>query len=105
MMGLAERRTYATQDHNADVTMKVNGWPMGSRFVADVGTGVHFDISMFDPDGDGVTVYELYRGTPGSETSTLIATAEDVTHEHLDAGLNPLFCWSLVQPKRLPGEH
>ena len=79
MAGFAARRTYATQDHNAEVTMKVNGWPMGARFDVNVGEGVNFDVSTFDSDGEGVTLYELFRGSPGVP-ATLIATADNVDH-------------------------
>jgi hypothetical protein len=37
LAGLAARRTYATQDHNVQVAMQVNGWPMGSQLLAGEG--------------------------------------------------------------------
>ena len=78
MGGLADRHTYATQDHNVTVDMAVNGWPMGSRFDAEQGVGVNFDVDVDDSDGEGVQKFELFRAEPGASTATLVATAENV---------------------------
>jgi hypothetical protein len=78
MGGIAGRNTYATQDHNVTVDMSVNGWPMGSRFLAEHGGGVHFDVDVSDSDGEGVQKFELFRGVPGASAPTLVATADGV---------------------------
>ncbi|MFQ5600678.1 MAG: lamin tail domain-containing protein, partial [Candidatus Krumholzibacteriia bacterium] len=78
MAGIAARRTFASQDHNVQVNMKADGWPMGARFTAKVGAGVNFDVSVSDSDGDNVAQFELLRGTPGSATPAIVATAENV---------------------------
>ena len=78
--GIAARRTYATQDHNVLVHLQANGWPMGSRFAAAIGGGVHFDVLVDDPDGEATSLVELYRGVPGASDAVLIATAPGVSH-------------------------
>lgn len=76
---IAKRRTYASQDHNVQVDMRANGWPMGSRFEAEVGAGVNFDVTVGDPDGEGVLAFELFRGTPGASfPAEPVATAQGV---------------------------
>lgn len=77
---VAARQTYATQDHNAVVRLQANGWPMGSRFVAAPGAGVHFDVSVEDPDGEGTSLFELYRGVPGTSDAVPVAMAPNVSH-------------------------
>lgn len=78
--GIAARRTYASQDHNVTVDMRVNGWPMGSRFLAEQGVGVNFDVLVGDSDGEGVQKFELFRAEPDNAGATLIATADNVDH-------------------------
>lgn len=79
LTSIAARRTYATQDHNAAVAMKVDGWPMGSRFEALVGAGVNFDVSVSDPDGEATSQFELFRGVPGVSDPVVVATASNVS--------------------------
>ena len=76
--GIGLRRTYATQDHNAVVSMKVDGWPMGARFEAAIGAGVNFDVSVSDPDGETMSLFELFRGVPGVSDPVLVATAANI---------------------------
>jgi hypothetical protein len=79
MTAIGQRKTYASQDHNVQVDMQVDGRPMGSRFDALVGAGVNFDITVTDPDGDGVELFELFRGVPGTSfPSKPVATAGGV---------------------------
>jgi len=80
LAGLAHRRAYASQDHNAELDMRVNGYPMGSRFFAGPGDGVNFDLTVGDSDGEHVQLFELFRGIPGAQIPMLVATADNVDH-------------------------
>jgi len=75
---ISRSRTYATQDHNVVVDMKVNGWFMGARFAASAPHGVDFDVTVTDPDDEDTILFELFRGEPGVSDAEIIATAANV---------------------------
>lgn len=69
---LAARRTYASQDHNTEVTFSADGHAMGEAFTA--AQGIRIAAHVFDPDpADGVAQIDLYRGVTGTSAATKVA--------------------------------
>lgn len=72
MFALADRRTYATQDHNVNVQFSADGRAMGQAFTSR--QGIRIAVRVIDPDPtDGVVQIELFRGVTGVANATRIA--------------------------------
>ncbi len=72
LAGLAEGRSYATQDHNAVVGVSANGFPMGRVFATPAGIRIALDVT--DPDlDDFVAEVELFRGITGASSAVKVA--------------------------------
>jgi len=82
MSSLADRRCYATQDHNTEVQFSADGRAMGTAWTS--GAGIRFAAKIIDPDlGDAVTQIDLLRGITGVSNAAVVASSAD----------NPNFAW------------
>jgi len=70
--GLAARRCYATQDHNARADFSAEGHAMGQAFAWP--SGVRIAARVTDPDlGESVAQIDLFRGVTGVSSATRVA--------------------------------
>lgn len=78
--GMAERRTYASQDHNTVVDFTAEGHAMGEAFTAP--QGVRVAVHVTDPDpGAAVAQIDLFRGITGALTgATRVAWSSGSNH-------------------------
>ncbi len=75
MTALQARRTFATEDVNYELGLKANGLWMGSE-ITHTGS-ITFEITGFDPDGEGGVLVELI--TFGGEVVTQTTASSDFT--------------------------
>lgn len=61
---MQQRRFYAADDANAEVTFKISGQPMGSQLT--LPGAPTLEVNVVDQDGEAVTSIELLAGIPGS---------------------------------------
>lgn len=69
---MAERRTYATQDHNVVVKFSADGHAMGEAFARPQGPRIAVEVTDPDP-GEAVAQIDLYRGITGVSGATRVA--------------------------------
>jgi hypothetical protein len=73
LSGMAARRTYATQDHNAVVRFSADGHAMGEAFTAS--EGIRIAVQVTDPDPtDAVAQIDLLRGITGTSLAVIVAS-------------------------------
>ena len=74
LQALRVRRFYASDDWNAQVTLTLNGQPMGSILQAPGAAALN--VTAADPDGEATSSITLMRGVPGSGSNAVgVATA------------------------------
>ena len=74
LQALRARRFYASDDWNAQVTLELNGQPMGSILTDPAPAAL--TLTYADPDNEPVRSITLLRGEPGSGTNAVtVATA------------------------------
>jgi len=79
---LRQRRFYASDDWNAEVTLTLNGQPMGSIFSGQGTVGLQ--VTYADPDAEAGTI-TLMRGVPGSgAVATMVATGTGAALSYTD---------------------
>ncbi len=75
MSAMKQRRFYATDDWNTQVTFSVNGNIMGSKVILNSNSSIN--VTVYDPDaGDNVKRIDIYYGIPGSNISPVILTTQ-----------------------------
>ncbi|GAB3241962.1 hypothetical protein GCM10027346_37840 [Hymenobacter seoulensis] len=72
---LQQRRFYAADDANVEVTLTISGQPMGSQLTQPGAPTL--EVNVVDQDGEAVAAIELVAGIPGSGelATTLTSTA------------------------------
>ncbi len=72
--GLRKRRTYATEDHNLNLSYQVGTHQMGEIFSTN--DSVRFRIKISDPDaGESISNISIYYGVPGSGSNPTVLTS------------------------------
>jgi hypothetical protein len=101
LAALRQRRFYASDDWNADVTFTLANQPMGSIFTAPASPSMV--VSIADADAEGLLSFSLLRGVPGSGTlATVVATAPAgaTALSYTDMGLatgNSAYYYAIIQ--------
>ncbi|AIZ65431.1 hypothetical protein PK28_17355 (plasmid) [Hymenobacter sp. DG25B] len=85
---MQQRRFYAADDANAEVTFSVSGQPMGSQLT--LAGAPTLEVNVVDADGEAVTSIELLAGIPGSgvAATTLTTASGAATLSFTDPILN-----------------
>jgi PKD repeat protein len=70
---MRQRRFYASDDWNAEVTFNIQNRPMGSRITA--AGNPELQVSVTDPDGENVSSMVVYSGVSGSGVAPTLLTS------------------------------